>query len=88
MIQPDGKSALLPRAWQTPATGSPVAAYAVIGLFAAGIASSLTCVGVLLQRFGGSLIGRDSRLAHLPWAYIRAGLILAIGVFYTLRLAI
>jgi len=41
-------------------TGSPVAAYAVIGLFAAGIATSLTSVGMLLQRFGGNLIREDS----------------------------
>ncbi|EKJ99242.1 nickel/cobalt efflux protein RcnA [Rhodopirellula baltica SH28] len=69
-------------------TGSPVAAYAVIGLFAAGIASSLTLVGILLQRFGGSLIRKDSRLGKLPWPYLRAGLILAVGVFYCSRLAL
>ncbi|TWT73333.1 HoxN/HupN/NixA family nickel/cobalt transporter [Allorhodopirellula solitaria] len=68
-------------------TGSPVAAYAVIGLFAAGIATSLTCVGMLLQRFGGSLIRKDSRLGALPWSYIRALLILGVGMFYTARLA-
>ena len=67
-------------------TGSPVAAYAVIGLFAAGIASSLTLVGILLQRFGGSLIREDSRLGKLPWPYLRAGFILAVGVFYCSRL--
>jgi ABC-type nickel/cobalt efflux system permease component RcnA len=69
-------------------TGSPVAAYAVIGLFATGIATSLTCVGMLLQRFGGSLIRKDSRLSKLPWAYIRAVLILCVGVFYTTRIAL
>ncbi|MFG0255790.1 MAG: sulfite exporter TauE/SafE family protein [Rhodopirellula sp. JB053] len=69
-------------------TGSPVAAYAVIGLFAAGIASSLTLVGILLQRFGGSLIREDSRIGKLPWPYLRAGLILSIGVFYCGRLAL
>lgn len=69
-------------------TGSPVAAYAVIGVFAAGIASSLTLVGILLQRFGGSLIRKDSRLGKLPWPYLRAGLILAVGVFYCSRLAL
>ncbi|QDS88110.1 Nickel/cobalt efflux system RcnA [Rosistilla ulvae] len=68
-------------------TGSPVAAYAVIGLFAAGIASSLTCVGMLLQRFGGSLIREESRLAKLPWSYIRAILILGVGLFYAARVA-
>ncbi len=68
-------------------TGSPVAAYAVIGLFAAGIASSLTCVGMLLQRFGGSLIREESRLAKLPWNYVRAILILGVGLFYAARVA-
>ncbi|WP_430453865.1 sulfite exporter TauE/SafE family protein [Rhodopirellula europaea] len=68
-------------------TGSPVAAYAVIGLFAAGIASSLTLVGILLQRFGGGPIREDSRLGKLPWPYLRAGLILCVGVFYCSRLA-
>lgn len=65
-----------------------MAAYAVIGLFAAGIASSLTLVGILLQRFGGSLIREDSRIGKLPWPYLRAGLILSIGVFYCGRLAL
>ncbi|WP_404305603.1 HoxN/HupN/NixA family nickel/cobalt transporter [Neorhodopirellula lusitana] len=69
-------------------TGSPVAAYGVIGLFAAGIASSLTLVGILLQRFGGSLIREDSRLGKLPWPYLKAVLILAVGVFYCGRLAL
>ncbi|GAA5505434.1 sulfite exporter TauE/SafE family protein [Novipirellula caenicola] len=69
-------------------TGSPVAAYAVIGLFATGIACSLSLVGVLLQRFGGSLIRKDSRIGKLPWPYLRAVLILAVGVFYCGRLAL
>ncbi|QDS91738.1 Nickel/cobalt efflux system RcnA [Roseimaritima multifibrata] len=69
-------------------TGSPVAAYTVIGLFAAGIATSLTVVGILLQRFGGKLIRKDSRLGKLPWSYIRALLILAVGTFYCGRLAL
>ena len=67
-------------------TGSPVAAYAVIGLFAAGIASSLTLVGIFVQRFGGKLLNSHSRLASLPWPYLRAGLILSIGFVYVLRL--
>ncbi|MCC9655004.1 HoxN/HupN/NixA family nickel/cobalt transporter [Rhodopirellula halodulae] len=69
-------------------TGSPVAAYTVIGLFAAGIACSLSCVGILLQRFGGSLIRENSRFAKLPWPYLRAGLILGVGVFYCSRLVL
>lgn len=68
-------------------TGSPVAAYGVIGLFAAGIATSLTLVGMLVQAFGGRLFKSQSWVAQLPWPGIRAGLILSIGVFYTLRLA-
>ena len=67
-------------------TGSPVAAYAVIGLFAAGIATSLTLVGILVQVFGGRLMKRRSWFSQLPWPAIRAGLILSIGMFYTLRL--
>jgi nickel/cobalt transporter (NicO) family protein len=69
-------------------TGSPVAAYAVIGLFAAGIASSLTMVGILLQRFGGMLVRKDSRFGKLPWSYLRAGLILGVGFFYTARIVL
>lgn len=69
-------------------TGAPVAAYAVIGLFAAGIASSLTCVGILVQRFGDQIYNRRSRLANLPWPYIRAILILGVGALYTYRAAI
>lgn len=69
-------------------TGAPVAAYAVIGLFAAGIASSLTLVGLLVQRFGDRLYNRKGRLARLPWPYIRACLILAVGTLYMYRAAI
>ncbi len=65
-----------------------MAAYAVIGLFAAGIASSPTSVGLLLQRFGGSLIRNESRLEKLPWPSIRASLILAVGLFYLSRLTL
>ena len=66
--------------------GSPVAAYSVIGLFAAGIASSLTLVGVLVQAFGGRLMNATSWFSRLPWQGIRAGLVLSIGIFYTWRL--
>lgn len=67
-------------------SGSPVAAYGVIGLFAAGIAFSLTLVGMVVQVFGGRLLKSKSRFSKLPWAGIRAGMILSIGVYYTLRL--
>lgn len=68
--------------------GTPVAAYAVIGLFAAGIACSITLFGVLVQVFGSRLLSSDTSLSKLPWPYIRAGLILAIGMFYTARLTV
>ena len=69
------------------ATGMPIAAYAVIALFAAGIASSLTVVGLLVQRFGERLFKHEGWLARLPWAHLRAFVILAVGVAYTYRAA-
>ena len=66
---------------------SPTDAYAVIGLFAAGIATSLTCVGMLLQRFGEYLIRKESRLCEIPWHYVLPILIVGVGVFYTVRIA-
>ena len=63
-------------------SGSPAEAYLVIGLFAAGIACSLTVVGMVVQVFGGRLINASSKLSQLPWAYIRAGLIVLIGLVY------
>lgn len=63
-------------------TGSPFTAYIVIGLFAAGIATSLTLVGMIVQLFGGRLINVGSRFSRLPWGYIRAGLITLIGLVY------
>ncbi|MGI9470471.1 MAG: sulfite exporter TauE/SafE family protein, partial [Rubripirellula sp.] len=69
-------------------SGSPMAAYAVIGLFAAGIASSLTCVGIFVQMFGSRLLNSRSWMSQLPWPAIRAGLILSIGMVYTFRLVL
>lgn len=63
-------------------SGSPVAAYVVIGLFAAGIATSLTLVGMVVQLFGSRLMQKGTRIARLPWGYIRAGLITMIGLVY------
>ena len=63
-------------------SGSPIAAYIVIGLFAAGIATSLTCVGMIVQVFGNRFTNQESRLSRLPWNFIRAGLITCIGLFY------
>lgn len=68
--------------------GTPVAAYGVIGLFAAGIACSITLFGMLVQVFGTRMMSSQSALTKLPWPYIRAGLILSIGAFYTVRLAV
>ena len=67
-------------------TGAPVAAYLVIGLFAAGIASSLTLVGICVQIFGEKM-PQAGRFSNLPWPWIRASLILGLGVFYLVRTA-
>ena len=69
-------------------TGTPVAAYAVIGLFAAGIACSITLFGMVVQLFGAKLFSSKSRLSRLPWPHIRAGMILFIGLFYAARLMV
>lgn len=65
--------------------GSPVAAYAVIGLFAAGIAFSLTSVGIAVQAFGSRLANQQHQLAKFPWAWTRAILITSLGCFYIWR---
>ncbi|MEM1068199.1 MAG: sulfite exporter TauE/SafE family protein [Planctomycetota bacterium] len=67
-------------------TGSPMAAYGVIGLFGAGIACSITLFGMLVQVFGARFFQSGSSLTKLPWGYIRAALILSIGCFYAARL--
>lgn len=67
--------------------GSPVAAYAVIGLFAAGIATSLSITGIVMQVLGKRLSRRDWKLPQLPWAYIRGGMITCVGLFYMFRVA-
>lgn len=68
-------------------SGSPVTAYVVIGLFAAGIATSLTLVGMIVQVFGNRFTNTSSRLSRLPWNYIRAGMITLIGLAYLTHLA-
>jgi hypothetical protein len=60
--------------------------YSIIGLFAAGIASSLSVVGIVLQYCGEKCGRRSERLVNLPWNYIRSGLILGIGLLYQVRL--
>ncbi len=69
-------------------SGEPVTAYIVIGLFAAGIATSLTLVGMVVQVFGNRFSKTDSWLTRLPWNYLRAGMITAIGLFYLAQVAI
>ena len=61
------------------AHGSPMEAYTSIALFAFGIATSLTFVGILVQRFGQRLTGGTSRLANLPWATLRGAVVLLVG---------
>ena len=67
--------------------GSPFAAYAVIGLFAAGIASSLTVVGITVQTFGARFSKGQTKLQNLPWVWIRAVIITAVGLFYLSKTA-
>ena len=69
------------------ATGMPIAAYLVIALFAAGIACSLTVVGLLVQRFGERLFKHKGWIGRLPWTHIRAVVILSVGVLYTYHAA-
>jgi len=69
-------------------SGSPATAYIVIGLFAAGIATSLTLVGMVVQVFGSRLTNSGGRFSRLPWNYIRAGLITSIGLVYLGQVAI
>jgi len=67
-------------------TGQPWLAYSIIALFAGGIATSLIGVGVILQLFGSCLNSLSGRLKNVPWPYVRASLILGIGLFYATRL--
>jgi len=69
-------------------SGSPTKAYLIIALFGAGIASSLTIVGIFLQCFGDRLGAGLHRASHIPWGFVRALLILGIGAFYMGRMVI
>ncbi|PQO38031.1 sulfite exporter TauE/SafE family protein [Blastopirellula marina] len=69
-------------------TGQPWLAYTIIALFAAGIATSLAGVGILLQVFGERFGQFSTKARQLPWGHIRALLILAIGVYYVGRLVL
>lgn len=64
-------------------SGSPVTAYTVIGLFAAGIACSLTIVGIAIQLIGVRFSKTSGRLSHWPWDYLRGGFITLVGLVYT-----
>ncbi|MBA2115327.1 HoxN/HupN/NixA family nickel/cobalt transporter [Bremerella alba] len=67
-------------------TGQPWVSYLIIALFAAGIATSLSIVGVCLQLFGDRLAKYSHQAKHLPWSHIRAFLILGIGLYYVVCL--
>jgi len=67
-------------------TGSTAAAYLIIALFAAGIASSLVVVGFTLQQFGEKLGNKLMQKSKFPWAYAQALIILCMGIFYSFRL--
>jgi ABC-type nickel/cobalt efflux system permease component RcnA len=67
-------------------SGSPGTSYLIIAVFAAGIACSLSVVGILLQCFGQKVGRRPERLVNLPWNYVRSALILGIGLIYLMRL--
>lgn len=69
-------------------SGSPATSYFVIGLFAAGVATSLTLVGMIVQVFGNRFTNTEPLLMRLPWHYLRAGLITTIGMFYLVNVAL
>lgn len=70
-------------------SGNMSLAWLTIGLFAGGIAASISAVGILLQYFGTKLGGRMDRLASPQvWAWGRALVILTVGAIYLGRLLI
>ncbi|MFM8477472.1 MAG: sulfite exporter TauE/SafE family protein [Planctomycetaceae bacterium] len=60
---------------------SPWSTLLTVGLFALGIAVSLSLSGLVLQYFGHVVGKRLASATHLPWAFIRASLILLTGIF-------
>ncbi len=60
---------------------SPWSTLLTVGLFAPGIAVALSLSGLVLQYFGHVVGKRLASTNHLPWAFIRASLILLTGVF-------
>ncbi|MDG2359065.1 MAG: sulfite exporter TauE/SafE family protein [Planctomycetaceae bacterium] len=70
-------------------SGDMTSAWLTIGLFAGGIAASISAVGILLQYFGTKLGGRMDKLASpRVWAWGRALVILTVGAIYLGRLLI
>lgn len=70
-------------------SGDMSSAWLTIGLFAGGIAASISAVGILLQYFGTKLGGRMDKLASpRVWAWGRALVILTVGAIYLGRLLI
>jgi nickel/cobalt exporter len=68
-------------------SGDMTSAWLTIGLFAGGIAVSISAVGLLLQYFGTKLGGRLDKLANPNvWAWGRAVVILCVGAVYLGRL--
>ena len=68
-------------------SGDMTSAWLTIGLFAGGIAVSISGVGLLLQYFGTKLGGRMDKLANpRVWAWGRAFVILCVGAVYLGRL--
>jgi nickel/cobalt exporter len=68
-------------------SGDMSSAWLTIGLFAGGIAASISAVGLLLQYFGTKLGGRMHQLASPQvWAWGRALVILSVGAIYLGRL--
>jgi nickel/cobalt transporter (NicO) family protein len=63
-------------------SGFPLAAYAIVAVFSCGIACSLMAAGLLMQHFGERVRNQAGYLSRLPWAYLRACLILGVGMFY------
>jgi ABC-type nickel/cobalt efflux system permease component RcnA len=69
-------------------SGSPWAAYLIVGAFSFGIACSLACAGWSIQFFGKRVSQPVGLIARLPWAHLRACLIIAVGLFHLSCLAI
>lgn len=68
-------------------SGHPMTAYLIIAVFAAGIACSLTAVGLTLQHLGDCTAARLRVASHAgAWSYVRGFLILGVGLYYSSHL--